>query len=262
MQAALNNNLTLGSYSSFLNDYCFTQVESKDFCSRYYDPSTGRFLQQDPDPGKLASPNTFLSKYIYGANNPVMFSDPSGRSFWENLGRIGFAIASFYAGALAASAAIGFFALGGWEAALVGVIVGAAAGGIVGSISFPALGLGSSKEGFELGIISGAFGGLAQAIGFVNLKNPIGSKSFFSMWNNDLVTNGVKGINSVKHLPNAFYNSINFGGDLVTSFLSYSQGFFNVAIPFSAGAYLINETNKCVNYIPCTFPSLPINGDF
>jgi RHS repeat-associated protein len=50
--------------------------------ARYYDPSVGRFLQQDPDPGKLASPSTFLSKYIYGANNPVMYSDPSGRFFF------------------------------------------------------------------------------------------------------------------------------------------------------------------------------------
>jgi len=50
--------------------------------ARYYDPSVGRFLQQDPDPGKLASPITFLSKYIYTANNPVMFSDPSGKFGW------------------------------------------------------------------------------------------------------------------------------------------------------------------------------------
>lgn len=33
--------------------------------ARCYDPSTGRFLQQDPEPGKLSMPNTFLSKYIY-----------------------------------------------------------------------------------------------------------------------------------------------------------------------------------------------------
>lgn len=47
--------------------------------ARYYDANTGRFLQKDPDPGKLSSPNTFLSKYIYAAGNPAMFSDPSGR---------------------------------------------------------------------------------------------------------------------------------------------------------------------------------------
>lgn len=82
MQVALNNNLTLSTYSSFLNDYCFTQAEPKKICARYYDASTGRFLQTDPDPGKLAQPNTFLSKYIYAANSPIMFSDPSGRWIW------------------------------------------------------------------------------------------------------------------------------------------------------------------------------------
>lgn len=49
--------------------------------ARYYDASTGRFLQQDPDPGKLRNPATFLSKYAYAGNNPVMYSDPSGRFF-------------------------------------------------------------------------------------------------------------------------------------------------------------------------------------
>jgi len=54
--------------------------------ARYYDPSTGRFLQQDPDPGKLANPSTFLSKYVYAANNPVMFNDPTGKFFgWDDL---------------------------------------------------------------------------------------------------------------------------------------------------------------------------------
>jgi hypothetical protein len=49
--------------------------------ARYYDPSVGRFLQQDPDPGKLNIPMSFLSKYIYVINNPIMMSDPSGQSW-------------------------------------------------------------------------------------------------------------------------------------------------------------------------------------
>jgi RHS repeat-associated protein len=49
--------------------------------ARYYDPSVGRFLQQDPDPGKLIDPQTIISKYNYANNNPVMNNDPTGK-FW------------------------------------------------------------------------------------------------------------------------------------------------------------------------------------
>lgn len=49
--------------------------------ARYYDPAVGRFLQQDPDPGKLDKPVTFISKYVYAGNNPINFSDPTGAVF-------------------------------------------------------------------------------------------------------------------------------------------------------------------------------------
>ncbi|KAB2892719.1 MAG: hypothetical protein F9K28_11275 [Bacteroidetes bacterium] len=45
--------------------------------ARYYDPSDGRFLSRDPYPCPLCSPQEY-NRYIYTANNPVNFSDPSG----------------------------------------------------------------------------------------------------------------------------------------------------------------------------------------
>jgi hypothetical protein len=36
-------------------------------------------LQEDPDPGKLSSPITFNSKYIYANGNPMKYRDPNGR---------------------------------------------------------------------------------------------------------------------------------------------------------------------------------------
>jgi len=54
-------------------------VSSDKYRNRYYDAHSGRFLQEDPDPGKLNNPITFNSKYIYANNNPVMYSDPTGR---------------------------------------------------------------------------------------------------------------------------------------------------------------------------------------
>jgi len=50
--------------------------------ARYYDPYIGRFLQVDPDPGKIEVPSTFLSKYIYGVNAPTTFRDPRGMSIF------------------------------------------------------------------------------------------------------------------------------------------------------------------------------------
>ncbi|MGH3261829.1 MAG: RHS repeat-associated core domain-containing protein, partial [Trebonia sp.] len=41
--------------------------------ARYYDPTTGRFLTQDPLPGTVGQ-----SRYAFAQNNPVTQSDPTG----------------------------------------------------------------------------------------------------------------------------------------------------------------------------------------
>lgn len=46
--------------------------------SRYYDPGIGRFLEVDPDPGRLERPKTFNNQYTYVENNPINLIDPSG----------------------------------------------------------------------------------------------------------------------------------------------------------------------------------------
>lgn len=45
--------------------------------ARQYDPTTGRFTAVDP----VAAPTTdpYVAAYVYGANNPVRYADPSGR---------------------------------------------------------------------------------------------------------------------------------------------------------------------------------------
>ncbi|MCO1604046.1 DNRLRE domain-containing protein [Desulfosporosinus nitroreducens] len=45
--------------------------------ARYYDPSMGRFQTRDSYLGEIISPLS-LNRYVYTANNPVMYSDPSG----------------------------------------------------------------------------------------------------------------------------------------------------------------------------------------
>ena len=45
--------------------------------ARYYDPSSGRFLSQDPVAGLLPNPAT-LHKYVYALDDPLRYTDPTG----------------------------------------------------------------------------------------------------------------------------------------------------------------------------------------
>jgi RHS repeat-associated protein len=45
--------------------------------SRYYDPSLGRFIQEDMYEGDITNPLTF-NLYTYVYNNPLKYIDPSG----------------------------------------------------------------------------------------------------------------------------------------------------------------------------------------
>jgi len=69
-----NTGVTTGSVD---NDFLFTgeQMDAETgliyLRARYYDPETGRFISRDPA--------TSISRYTYGYNNPVRFTDPSGR---------------------------------------------------------------------------------------------------------------------------------------------------------------------------------------
>lgn len=96
--------------------------------ARYYDANSGRFLQQDPDAGKLQNPITFVNKYTYVGNNPVMYSDPSGKISW-----------------------------------FASMFVGAMIGGAIGIIDWAVNG-GDLMEKFTRGAIVGALYGLAFAL--------------------------------------------------------------------------------------------------
>lgn len=47
--------------------------------ARYYDPLAGRFLTHDSFPGYSDLPQT-QNPYVYGLNNPILYTDPSGYS--------------------------------------------------------------------------------------------------------------------------------------------------------------------------------------
>jgi RHS repeat-associated protein len=60
------------------------------FGARYYDPSVGRWTQQDPIGGSIANPGT-VNRYVYVNDNPANNSDPTGRVCWGQI-TAGFAI--------------------------------------------------------------------------------------------------------------------------------------------------------------------------
>ena len=53
--------------------------------ARFYDPSIGRFIGEDPVFGQMGNPITLVNNYIYGGNNPVTNVDPSSRNFWKKV---------------------------------------------------------------------------------------------------------------------------------------------------------------------------------
>lgn len=48
--------------------------------ARYYDAHSGRFMQEDPQPGGLELPISVVNRYIYAHNNSTNLTDPEGES--------------------------------------------------------------------------------------------------------------------------------------------------------------------------------------
>lgn len=180
--------------ASIKTSYTFTGREFEPetglyyYRARYYNPNTGRFLQQDPHPGLLQMPSSFNSKFIYGNNNPILNSDPSGLSWLSdvisgdaarNFGRefdrfiknpeiqkgivtVASAIVAYFAApvlaAAVASSTTGFL--------IASTLFGAAIGGVVAGAAFQAGGLGTFDDGFWVGARAGAFAGFSGALNY------------------------------------------------------------------------------------------------
>ena len=130
--------------------------------ARYYDPSLGRFLQQDPNPGKLVLPSSVVNSYIYALNNPISFIDPTGQSIFDSIAdffkSIGNAINEVWNWIRSAGQTIGDFLRSGWvgKAILTTLLVAAAAltGGAAGAIL-----AGYMTSGGVYGAVAGAIAG-------------------------------------------------------------------------------------------------------
>ena len=85
-----------GNQGTSANSFKYTRQEQDDsglyyLRARYYEPGSGRFLSHDPELGNSDDPIS-MHRYLYSGNDPVNYSDPSGRDF--SIGSVTTAIAS------------------------------------------------------------------------------------------------------------------------------------------------------------------------
>ncbi|MCA9895906.1 MAG: RHS repeat-associated core domain-containing protein, partial [Anaerolineae bacterium] len=95
-------------------DYLFTGqqydsgTELYSLRARFYSPAQGRFLSRDPHPYNYRNPFE-LNRYVYTANNPATYVDPSGRSLAEIGKQISSAVKALQNGRWVAGATGGTF---------------------------------------------------------------------------------------------------------------------------------------------------------
>jgi RHS repeat-associated protein len=71
---------TLQPLHGYTGELSISEGELLHLRKRTYDPTMGRFLQPDTFDGLITDPAT-LNRYMYAANNPLKFRDPSGNVF-------------------------------------------------------------------------------------------------------------------------------------------------------------------------------------
>jgi RHS repeat-associated protein len=76
----ITSNPVLSSSYSFTGREYDAETDMYYYRARYYDYSVGRFIQADPDPGRITQPTTVNNKYTYVLNNPTRYLDPSGEN--------------------------------------------------------------------------------------------------------------------------------------------------------------------------------------
>ncbi len=136
--------------------------------ARFYDPNTGRFLQKDPEPGKISQPNTIFNSYTYCGNAPGTYVDPSGEIF--GIDDLIFLAIIAGSGAIAQGTITGNWSIGNlFSGAVKGLGLGA---GILGTASLIGAGIGAvggtTVASGTAGAISGTISlspGLSGAIG-------------------------------------------------------------------------------------------------
>jgi RHS repeat-associated protein len=211
---------------------------------RVYDPMLGIFLSPDPyvqDPSNSQSYN----RYAYCLNNPLMYTDPSGYSWWSHFTNwvgdnwkpitvaavaIGVTVltaglAAPLAAGMGVEGAMGVAGLSGMAGGLVsGAGIAWAHGGSLGDC------LGAGFMGMVMGGIGGAvsagiMGGIMGGIGNIETTSSLGYMERLSTWRPDLLHSifGASGNSIIAGLSNGSLAS-GIGGTLGGGLLAASAG--------------------------------------
>jgi len=134
--------IILSGYRGFCYD---EEIELYYLQSRYYDPSIGRFINEDATPqiSFVASDAITSNMYSYCSNSPSNMCDESG--FYGITFKIMSSIVSAFSGAYIGAAVATCFGLKGWKKALC-IVGGAALMGLVGWL-FPLANLYAAVKG-------------------------------------------------------------------------------------------------------------------
>jgi RHS repeat-associated protein len=109
---------------------------------RWYNPTVGRFTQQDSIE-RLTDPQQG-NRYAYAADNPINYVDPTGESI-EDLGEFASTVGNFSATGAFFGATIGCVVT-----LLAGCVEGAAAGAVIGGVVGGLFGIGYDLyEGYQ-----------------------------------------------------------------------------------------------------------------
>ncbi len=136
--------------------------------ARYYDATIGRFISVDPELNP-ANPAQF-NAYDYSGNNPLTWSDPSGRDFWSFLGDVAKNVKK-------AANAVGDF-IYTYKAEIIGTVVGIAVTGLCLAATAGAGSIGCVIAGAAAGgAVSGAMSAAVTAAQSGQLFTPQGMLS-------------------------------------------------------------------------------------
>ncbi len=167
--------------------------------ARYYDPVLGRFISPDtivPDPLQPQA----LNRYTYVLNNPIIYTDPSGRGFFSFIGAI--VVKAIIGASIGAATNVAIAAVTGGDlgnAAISGAIGGAVffVGGpgiIQGAIAGAASAAATRGDPLRGALFGAVFGGIAKYVQSPNFQIFGDSKSnWLSNYTNQILNDSLRG---------------------------------------------------------------------